>query len=107
MKRGYPLFAMISAVGLVGFVCGSAWSDDQVLETHSDEANSTGTISGVSTGGLSMGVQPTIGPTNGFVSGAFTLAHADWSGEVGQFLKAEGKPLGTIRLPDGTTFVGE
>jgi hypothetical protein len=54
-----------------------------------------------------MGLQPMTGPTNGFVNGAFTLAHADWSGEVGQFLKTEGKALGTIQLGDGTTFVGE
>jgi hypothetical protein len=47
------------------------------------------------------------GSTNGIVSGPFNLAMRDWSGEVGEFMKAEGKNLQTLQLRDGTVFVGE
>ncbi|MGD0058960.1 MAG: hypothetical protein ABSD58_06020 [Verrucomicrobiia bacterium] len=56
---------------------------------------------------LSMGAQPAEASTNRFVSEPFNLGRADWSGQVGQFLRAEGKNLQTLKLPDGTVFLGE
>jgi hypothetical protein len=105
-RRGY-LFAMITALGLMGFACGRTGSDGQVLETQSNETKSVGTIAGKSTGSLSIGAEPAGGSPNGFASAPFNLALRDWSGQVGLFMKAEGKDLQTLQLHDGTVFVGE
>jgi hypothetical protein len=107
MKRRGALFAIVSALSLMGFACGRAGYDGQVLETRSNETKSVGTNLGVSTGTLSVSAQPADGSTNGIVSSPFTLGRADWSGQVGEFLKAEGKDLRTLKLPNGTVFVGE
>ncbi len=98
---------MISALSLMGFACGRSGSNGQAPETQANETNPAGTNSSLSAGTLSMGVKPAARPTNEFVSGPFDLNLRDWSGQVGEFVKAEGKDLETLKLRDGTIFVGE
>ena len=81
----------------MGFACGRSGSNGQAPETQANETNAAGTTGG----------QPAAGPTNEFVSGPFDLNLRDWSGQVGRFAKAEGKDLETLKLRDGTIFVGE
>jgi len=109
MKRRGSLFAMISALGLIGFACGRAGSNAPALETRSNETKSVGESADASTGTLSMGTEPAAGSTNGFVSGPFSLALRDWSGEVGEFAKTKERAnrVQTLKMRDGSVFVGE
>ena len=107
MKRRGSLFAMITALGLAGFACGRAGSNSQVPETQSKGTKSAGTIADESTGTLSLGAKSANGTTNGSDSVPFDLSLRDWSGQVGEFTKADGKDLHTYQLPDGTVFMGE
>ncbi len=107
MKRRGALFAMIAALGLGGFACGRAGSNSQVLETRSNETKSVGKTAGESTGAPSAGAKTDDGSTNGFESGTVNLGLRDWSGQVGRFVKGEGKNLQTLRQPDGTVYMGE
>jgi hypothetical protein len=105
MKQRGSLLAMIAALGLVGFVGGSAVSNAQV----EDETKSGGKVADESAAALSMGAKPAAGPTNEFGSGQFNLGLRDWSGQVGLFAKTRDRAnyVQTIKMADGTTFVGE
>lgn len=93
MTRRGCVVAMIVALGVVGFSCGKTGSDGQMPEARSNETKAVGT-----------GIDES---TNGFASAPFSLGVRDWSGQVGEFVKSEGKDLETIQLRDGTVFVGE
>ncbi|MGO9527951.1 MAG: MORN repeat-containing protein [Verrucomicrobiia bacterium] len=100
MKRRGFLFAMITALSLVGFACGRAGSNEtKPVDKIADEV----------TGTVSSAAQPDDGSTNGFVSEPFKLALRDWSGEVGEFAKNRDRAnvVKTYALPNKTVFTGE
>lgn len=109
MKRRGFLFAMISALSLVGLACGRAAPNGQVLATQSNVTKSATTIADESAGALSMGAKATAASTSGPVSNRFNLALRDWSGQVGEFAKTKDRAnrVTTLRLPYGAMFVGE
>jgi hypothetical protein len=99
--RGF-LFAMISALSLIGFGCGRAGSNAPATETQSKETNAAGLVS--------TGAKPADGSTNDFVKGPFNLAMRDWSGQVRRFVEStqsKAHQVRSFRNRQGTMFLGE
>jgi hypothetical protein len=109
MKWRSLLFAMISALGLIGFACGRTGSNTQEVDTRSDETKSVGKIADESIGRLDVAAEPADGSTNGFASAPFNLALGDRSGQVGEFAKTGDRAnrVKAYQLPDGAVFTGE
>lgn len=120
MKRRGAVFAMISALGLIGYVCGSTRSNAQAPETDYEQVKPGGKTGDQFSGALSIGTESAtepagetatefvVGPmSNRFVSTRYNITLRDFSELVGQFVQAEGKDLRTLRSKDGTMYMGE